>query len=94
MMAQNSEVDDHGRDNKTNQKVSFYKLFTFADTLDVSLMIIGIISAIANGMSQPIMTLILGRLINAFGNTDPHHTLKEVSKVFFFTFNYFVIYKF
>ncbi|KAI5447585.1 ABC transporter B family member 9 [Lathyrus oleraceus] len=80
MMAQNSEVDDHGRDNKTNQKVSFYKLFTFADTLDVSLMIIGIISAIANGMSQPIMTLILGRIINAFGNTDPHHTLKEVSK--------------
>ncbi|CAL5183689.1 unnamed protein product [Lathyrus oleraceus] len=79
-MAQNREVDDHGRDNKTNQKVSFYKLFTFADTLDVSLMIIGIISAIANGMSQPIMTLILGRIINAFGNTDPHHTLKEVSK--------------
>ncbi|CAK8530849.1 unnamed protein product [Lathyrus sativus] len=77
---QNTEVDDNGRDNKTNQKVSFYKLFTFADTLDVSLMIIGNISAIANGMSQPIMTLILGRIINAFGNTDPHHTLKEVSK--------------
>ncbi|CAI8590913.1 unnamed protein product [Vicia faba] len=79
-MARNTEVDDDGRDSKTNQKVSFYKLFTFADSLDVSLMIIGNISAIANGMSQPIMTLILGRIINAFGNTDPHHTLKEVSK--------------
>ncbi|XP_058748893.1 ABC transporter B family member 9-like [Vicia villosa] len=79
-MAQNTEVDDNGRENKPNQKVSFYKLFTFADALDVSLMIIGNISAIANGMSQPIMTLILGRIINAFGNTDPHHTLKQVSK--------------
>ncbi|CAJ2658715.1 unnamed protein product [Trifolium pratense] len=83
MMAvtQNSEVDDdHGKDKKSNQKVPFYKLFTFADNLDVTLMIIGTISAAANGMTQPIMTLILGKMINIFGSTDPHHIVKEVSK--------------
>jgi ATP-binding cassette subfamily B (MDR/TAP) protein 1 len=84
-MAQNTEVDDHGKDNKSNQKVPFYKLFTFADSLDVTLMIIGTISAAANGMTQPIMTLILGKMINIFGSTDPHHIVKEVSKVFYIT---------
>ncbi|WJX22540.1 ATP-binding cassette sub- B member 9 [Trifolium repens] len=79
-MAQNTEVDDHGKDNKSNQKVPFYKLFTFADSLDVTLMIIGTISAAANGMTQPIMTLILGKMINIFGSTDSHHIVKEVSK--------------
>jgi ATP-binding cassette subfamily B (MDR/TAP) protein 1 len=84
-MAQNTEVDDHGKDNKSYQKVPFYKLFTFADSLDVTLMIIGTISAAANGMTQPIMTLILGKMINIFGSTDSHHIVKEVSKVFFFS---------
>ncbi|XP_073224373.1 ABC transporter B family member 9-like [Cicer arietinum] len=81
-MSQNTtEVDDHGSDIKTNQKVPFYKLFTFADSLDVMLMIIGTISALANGMTQPIMTLILGKIINTFGSSDPHHIVKEVAKV-------------
>jgi ATP-binding cassette subfamily B (MDR/TAP) protein 1 len=48
-------------------------------------MIIGTISAAANGMTQPIMTLILGKMINIFGSTDPHHIVKEVSKVFYIT---------
>lgn len=82
-MAHNTEVDEHERDNKANQKVSFHKLFTFADSLDVTLMIIGTISAVANGMTQPIMTLILGKIINTFGSIDPHHIVKEVSKVLY-----------
>lgn len=72
----------HNKDNhKTNQKVPFYKLFTFADHFDVTLMTIGTICAMANGWSQPIMTVILGKLINTFGYTDPSNTIKEVSKV-------------
>ncbi|KAE9594563.1 hypothetical protein Lal_00037416 [Lupinus albus] len=67
--------------NKATQKVSFFKLFTFADTLDVTLMIIGIIFSVANGLNQPIMTLIFGKLINTFGSTDPSHIVHEVSKV-------------
>ncbi|KAL1288929.1 hypothetical protein HN51_057383 [Arachis hypogaea] len=67
--------------NKANQKVPFYKLFSFADRLDVILMIVGTLSAIGNGMSQPLMTLIFGKLINTFGSGDPSHIVKEVSKV-------------
>ncbi|CAL0334689.1 unnamed protein product [Lupinus luteus] len=61
-------AEDEGHTaNKVNEKVHFYKLFTFADSLDSTLMTIGVISAIANGLSQPLMTLIFGKLINAFG---------------------------
>lgn len=66
---------------KVQEKVPFYKLFIFADSLDRTLMIIGLICAMANGMGQPLMTLIFGKMINAFGSTDPSHTVKEVSKV-------------
>ena len=66
---------------KASQNVTFYKLFSFADRLDVPLMIIGTICALGNGLSQPLMTVILGKLINAFGSSDPPHIVKEVSKV-------------
>lgn len=64
-----------------NQKVPFYKLFTFADKTDVVLMTVGTIAAVANGITQPLMTLIFGQLINAFGTTDPDHMVREVWKV-------------
>ncbi|XP_058748881.1 ABC transporter B family member 9-like [Vicia villosa] len=90
-MARTTEVHDNSspsstqnheiKDNKANQKVPFYKLFNFADRLDVTLMIIGTIAAVANGLSQPLMTLIFGKLINAFGGSDPSAIVKQVSKV-------------
>ncbi|MED6207756.1 ATP-binding cassette sub- B member 9 [Stylosanthes scabra] len=75
--------DDGGgkRKNKANQKVPFYKLFSFADRLDVILMIVGTLAAIGNGLSQPLMTVIFGKLINTFGSGDPSRIVKEVSKV-------------
>lgn len=69
------------KDGGENQKVSFFKLFSFADKTDVALMAVGSIGAVANGVTQPLMTLIFGQLINAFGTTDPDHMVKEVWKV-------------
>ncbi|GAB2287613.1 ATP-binding cassette sub- B member 9 [Dionaea muscipula] len=63
------------------QKVPFYKLFAFADRIDVTLMVIGTVAAIANGITQPLMTLILGQVINSFGSSDPQHVVHQVSKV-------------
>ena len=63
------------------ETVPFYKLFLFADKLDVGLMIVGTVCAIANGMSQPLMTLIFGQLINTFGGFDSSRIVHEVSKV-------------
>lgn len=65
------------------RKVSFLKLFSFADRLDVVLIVVGTISAMANGISQPLMTVIFGKLINSFGGSDPSDTVKVVSKVVF-----------
>ncbi|XP_024020533.1 ABC transporter B family member 9 isoform X2 [Morus notabilis] len=69
------------RGESKEQKVSFFKLFSFADRLDVVLMVVGTVCAAANGVSQPLMTLIFGKLINSFGESDQSHVLDEVSKV-------------
>ncbi|KAI5331896.1 hypothetical protein L3X38_022022 [Prunus dulcis] len=75
------EVDGKGKGDQDNQRVAFYKLFTFADRLDVVLMIVGSICAAGNGLSQPLMALIFGNLINTFGATDPADIVPMVSKV-------------
>ncbi|CAA2957191.1 ABC transporter B family member 9-like [Olea europaea var. sylvestris] len=72
---------EHTLKKKDDQKVPFYKLFSFADRLDVLLIIVGSISAVGNGLAQPIMTLIFGQLINSFAGTDQKHVVHEVSKI-------------
>ncbi|XP_019055136.1 PREDICTED: ABC transporter B family member 9-like isoform X1 [Nelumbo nucifera] len=63
------------------QKVPFYKLFSFADKQDVALMTVGTTCAIVNGLSMPLMTLVFGQLINSFGSSDRSHVVAAVSKV-------------
>ncbi|XP_057948239.1 ABC transporter B family member 9-like [Malania oleifera] len=65
------------------QRVPFYKLFRFADGLDVALMAVGSISAVANGLAQPLMTLIFGQLIESFGASQPQPSqlIHQVSKI-------------
>ncbi|KAH7682334.1 Xenobiotic-transporting ATPase protein [Dioscorea alata] len=72
-----------GIDDKKKQegKVSFFKLFSFADTKDVALMAIGTIAAMANGFSMPLMTFIFGELINTFGLANKTNVVHLVSKV-------------
>ncbi|KAJ6423834.1 hypothetical protein OIU84_024747 [Salix udensis] len=77
----NNTANGQKTTNGEDQKVAFHKLFTFADRLDVALMIVGTLSAIANGLAQPLMTLIFGQLINSFGAGDRSNIVKEVSKV-------------
>ncbi|KAL4352496.1 hypothetical protein GQ457_06G030810 [Hibiscus cannabinus] len=68
-------------DGKTNT-VPFYKLFSFADSKDILLMIIGTTAAVGNGLSMPLMTILFGNLINAFGNNQSNGSMVEaVSKV-------------
>ncbi|OMO82289.1 hypothetical protein COLO4_23136 [Corchorus olitorius] len=68
--------------NKADEKVNtvpFYKLFAFADSTDILLMIIGTIGAIGNGVCMPIMTILFGDLIDAFGQNQ--HNDKVVDLV-------------
>ncbi|KAH9614600.1 hypothetical protein KSS87_020848 [Heliosperma pusillum] len=77
----NDESSENNNKKEELQKVAFYKLFSFGDKYDRMLMIVGSIAAICNGIAQPLMTLILGQIINSFGNTDPHNVVHQVSKV-------------
>lgn len=64
-----------------DQNVAFYKLFVFSDKLDVLLMIIGSMGAIVNGVSQPLMMLVMGQTINAFGKSNGQNITNQISKV-------------
>nr|KYP57748.1 ABC transporter B family member 21 [Cajanus cajan] len=65
-----------------SQTVPLYKLFSFADPLDHLLMFVGTVGAIGNGISMPLMTLIFGNMINAFGeSSNTEEVVDEVSKV-------------
>ncbi|CAK9145283.1 unnamed protein product [Ilex paraguariensis] len=66
----------------TCNTVPFTKLFSFADSTDYLLMIVGTISAVANGLRLPLMTLLFGELTDSFGETQNINDLRPlVSKV-------------
>ncbi|KAL7089248.1 hypothetical protein ACP275_13G177500 [Erythranthe tilingii] len=69
------------KEKKSEEKLGYFKLFCFADRVDVALMLAGTIGAIANGVSQPLMTLIFGELINSFGGAAQTHVVHQISKI-------------
>ncbi|XP_071927733.1 ABC transporter B family member 11-like isoform X3 [Coffea arabica] len=70
------------RKKKVAHKVPYYKLFSFADPVDYVLMVVGTITAVGSGISMPLMTVLLGEIINSFGETlDRKQVVHEVSKV-------------
>ncbi|KAL9235184.1 hypothetical protein vseg_009971 [Gypsophila vaccaria] len=69
-------------ENVSAKKVPFYKLFCFADSTDTALMFFGFIGAAANGLATPLMAVLLGDLIDAFGrNQNTRHVVHVVSEV-------------
>ncbi|GJM94530.1 hypothetical protein PR202_ga11180 [Eleusine coracana subsp. coracana] len=62
--------------------VAFHRLFAFADGADAALMSLGALGAVANGAALPLMTVLFGRLIDAFGGAAaPGDVLRRVSAV-------------
>ncbi|KAJ9696844.1 hypothetical protein PVL29_008847 [Vitis rotundifolia] len=62
--------------------VPFHKLFSFADSADMLLMIAGTIGAVGNGICMPLMTILFGELIDSFGqNQNNKEVVEIVSKV-------------
>ncbi|XP_045813308.1 ABC transporter B family member 21-like isoform X1 [Trifolium pratense] len=68
---------------QSNKTVPFYKLFSFADSWDYSLMIVGTTSAVGNGVSMPLMAIIIGDTLDAFGANvnNTKQVVHQVSKV-------------
>ncbi|KAL1196719.1 ABC transporter B family member 11 [Cardamine amara subsp. amara] len=85
-----SKIPKEGEEEETKKEkgdekpktVPFYKLFAFADSVDVFLMICGSIGAIGNGLCLPLMTLLFGDLIDSFGQNQNNKDIVDVvSKV-------------
>ncbi|THG10813.1 hypothetical protein TEA_002096 [Camellia sinensis var. sinensis] len=68
--------------NANANTVPFFKLFAFADSADVVLMLFGTIGAVGNGICMPLMTVLLGQLIDSFGqNQNNKQVVRVVSQV-------------
>jgi ATP-binding cassette subfamily B (MDR/TAP) protein 1 len=68
-------------DGDAGKKVSFTGLFRYADGTDLLLMAVGTVAAMANGMSEPLMTVVFSAVIDCFGGDDVSTVLHRVSKV-------------
>ncbi|CAN6336919.1 unnamed protein product [Urochloa humidicola] len=66
---------------ETDGRVKFHELFKYADSTDMVLMLVGMVSAVASGVSQAIMMIIFGQLITAFGDATHETVLHRVNKV-------------
>lgn len=73
---------DKSNGDEKNEKIPFFKLFSFADKTDYILMLFGTIGAIGNGSCMPLMTILFGEMINSFGNNQNNTDIVSVvSKV-------------
>eukprot|EP00118_Oscarella_pearsei_P018352 m.187919 g.187919 ORF g.187919 m.187919 type:complete len:679 (+) comp39371_c1_seq11:47-2083(+) len=54
------------KEKEKEPKVSFLQLFRYADGMDVLLVAIGVVAAIASGMAMPGVALVFGDLLNGF----------------------------
>lgn len=72
--------------------VPYFKLYKYADRVDILLMSLGTVMAVLDGFSWPVMALIQSKLLNSFAgsaNQSPRHEYEEICKVsniFIFTF--------
>ncbi|KAL0914305.1 hypothetical protein M5K25_014641 [Dendrobium thyrsiflorum] len=76
------DVRDCKKEDKQTKFVPIYKLFSFADSTDIILMTLGVAGALANGATMPLLTVIIGSLINSFAeDQDIDQMVHRVSKV-------------
>lgn len=82
----NAGINGGQQDSSNNTKdeetktVPFLKLFSFADSTDVFLMIAGAMGAIGNGLGLPLVTVVSGEMINSLGSKDVVPLVSNVKK--------------
>ncbi|RLN55788.1 hypothetical protein BBJ29_005938 [Phytophthora kernoviae] len=59
------------------QLVSMSELFSYADGVDKTLMVLGTIGALAAGISQPIQIVLFGDVLNTFNPSDPGSNIED-----------------
>ncbi|CAL4975601.1 unnamed protein product [Urochloa decumbens] len=66
------------------KKVSLLGMFRYADRLDVLLMVVGAVGAVADGVAELLMTVLFGNVIDSFGDSTTENIMRKVSKSAFF----------
>ncbi|KAF2310356.1 hypothetical protein GH714_007963 [Hevea brasiliensis] len=76
-------VEKSKKKEESTNTLPFYKLFSFADSIDYLLMFVGVIAAAGNGVCMPLVTVAFGDAVNAFGDNSVNtkEVVHEVSKV-------------
>ncbi|KAK7392183.1 hypothetical protein VNO78_20613 [Psophocarpus tetragonolobus] len=78
----NGEKEEKSKQKEKQETVPFHRLFSFADSTDILLMVVGTLGAIGNGLGLPLMTLLFGQMIDSFGSNQGNtNVVEEVSKV-------------
>ncbi|KAI3417880.1 uncharacterized protein J3R85_014152 [Psidium guajava] len=81
-MNENEKDSNKSKEDEKGNSVPFHKLFSFADSTDMLLMVIGSIGAVGNGLSLPLMTVLFGQLIDTFGGNQANSDVVDlVSKI-------------
>uniref|UniRef100_A0A8I6XVU7 MDR-like ABC transporter n=1 Tax=Hordeum vulgare subsp. vulgare TaxID=112509 RepID=A0A8I6XVU7_HORVV len=76
-----AEASDEGKGDRPEKKVPLLGMFRYADRLDVLLMAVGSLGAVANGVSEPLISVLFGDVINSFGESTTSTVLGAVTKV-------------
>ncbi|KAK9761506.1 hypothetical protein K7432_013549 [Basidiobolus ranarum] len=75
------DIDDNKKKKKVAKevgpKVSYFKLYRFADSWDVTCIILGTICAIGCGVGQPLVAQLMGDVINGITGEFNPDTVKE-----------------
>ncbi|MFS7900761.1 putative Type I protein exporter [Helianthus anomalus] len=76
-------IDDDEKVVLNDQPLSFFKLLSYADAVDYTLMAFASLGSVIHGLAQPLGYLLLGKAINAFGNNinDDVAMVKALKKV-------------
>lgn len=83
-MSGESAVASKEGERKKEHKVPLLKLFSFADSYDCFLMVVGSVGACIHGASVPVFFIFFGKLINVIGLAYlfPKEASHQVAKVF------------
>ncbi|XP_057857177.2 ABC transporter B family member 19-like [Cryptomeria japonica] len=81
----NVKLKNGSKKSKANsiRSVSFFRLLSYADSIDVVLMVLGTIGGLGHGLAHPGGYLFLGMALHAFGThqNDTHATVKALYKI-------------
>ncbi|KAF8696110.1 hypothetical protein HU200_037000 [Digitaria exilis] len=70
--------DGGDKEKKDVKKVSLLGMFRYADRLDVLLMVVGAVGAVANGVAEPLVTVLFGNVIDSFGESTAQSIIRKV----------------